>query len=329
MDAQSKLNRNYDNTAIYTSGFYANPSNNLDTHSKLFDAMKSLTMNQHDDTPFSLQIMLTNSEINIAPLGLIDLEELKEYENHQRQKYGLNYDRDAIPLEVKFIPHVEDEEIKKEIVGTTQELFADFNTQFSKIWHLVKEYLEENKKILDKIEADLIDDSHDVKNVYFEQFSKMSAAELKEKVGYEIEKTELSKFSLFMADMHEIQAIVLSAAQFISKEVMGNNAFIDVINDNVRRSTIFWVLDNTFYEIYFYVVNKYGLYNPKLVKYLKHHQDTLITNMRTDAYDRAKKMAASKKKVDFNKYFTDVFIPVAEQLLAKADEMKGLANDQD
>ena len=86
MDIQDKLKRDYENKSIYTAGFYADPDNDLANRKKLFDVLKSLVENQEATTPFALQIMLTNGEINVMPLGLVDLDELKKYENEQRSK---------------------------------------------------------------------------------------------------------------------------------------------------------------------------------------------------------------------------------------------------
>ncbi len=48
---------------------------------------------------------------------------------------------------------------KKEIVGTTDELFDQFNNHFTAIWMVVKSYLAENLAILQNLERDLITDS--------------------------------------------------------------------------------------------------------------------------------------------------------------------------
>ncbi|RVU70977.1 hypothetical protein EJK17_04535 [Lactobacillus xujianguonis] len=323
MDAQDRLNRSYQNSAIYTSGFYADPEDELNTHTKLFDSLKSLTMNQHGDTQFSLQIMTTNSEINVMPLGLVDLNDLKEYEDRQRAKYGLNYNKEDIPLLVQFSPHTEHGQVVKKIIGTTQDLFGNFNEAFPKIWHTIRDFLKENQKILTEIEADLIADSHDVKKEYFTNFSKMSADQRKEALGFALDEKEIAQFATYMADMHEVQAIVLSAASFSTNELLGKNLFADIMNDNVRRSTLFWVLDNTFYEIFYYFYQKYATDHEKMQKYLRHHKDTWIVNMRNDAFHRAQEQLTNpKNQIDFNHYFTDIFIPVAQQLATEITNFK-------
>lgn len=113
MDIQDKLKRDYENKSIYTAGFYADPDNDLANRKKLFDVLKSLVENQEATTPFALQIMLTNGEINVMPLGLVDLDELKKYENEQRSKHGLDEHNNDIPLLIQYAPHAEKKEVVK------------------------------------------------------------------------------------------------------------------------------------------------------------------------------------------------------------------------
>lgn len=324
MDAQEQLNRKYTNSSIYTSAFYADPDDALDNRAKLFEGLKSFTMNQHEDSPFCLQVMSTNSEINVMPLGLLDLEELKNYEQEQRRAKGLFQAGDEIPLVVKYIPHVKDEEVKQTVVTTTQELFADFNTAFPKVWAAVNDYLRDNQALLNAIEADLVADFADVYREYQANFTQMSASERQKALGFELKDEELDHFARYMADMHEVQAVIFSAAGFVKKELVGENTFQEVMNDNIRRSTFFWVLDNTFYEVLYYFLTHYGQENAKLAKHLRHQKATLISNMRNDAFERAQKeLSAVDTTTDFEKYFTDVYIPVAEQLAAEVDKFNG------
>lgn len=45
--------------------------------------------------------------------------------------------------------------------------------------------------------------------------------------------------------------------------------------------------------------------------------------MRNDAFQRAQRLTETPQlKVDFNKYLTDIFIPVAEQLTAEINKFK-------
>lgn len=323
MDVQQKLASKYDNIAIYTSGFYADPEDALGTRSKLLETLKSLTMNQHADTPFSLQIMTTNGEINVMPLGLLSLEELKDYENNHRQEAGLNHDDDAIPMVVQFAPHVEKAKVQKEVVGTTNALFDQFNDQFPKIWDVVNQYLDQNQAILLGIERDLLTDAADVQSEYYNNFSTMTPDEREKNLGYPLKDTDLTHFSHFMADMHEVQAVVMSAASFTQHEIVGDNLFAQVMNDRVLRNTLFWVLDNTFYEIMYYFIEKArGMDNAdKAIKHLRHQKKMMIINMRNDAFQRAQKaLETPKQAVDLNHYFTDVFIPVAEQFSTELDK---------
>ena len=45
--------------------------------------------------------------------------------------------------------------------------------------------------------------------------------------------------------------------------------------------------------------------------------------MRNDAFHRAQEFTEKQaKKVDFNEYFSDIFIPVAEQIIAEVNKFK-------
>ncbi|QAR37506.1 hypothetical protein [Lactiplantibacillus plantarum] len=325
MDIQEKLNAKYDNIAIYTSGFYADPEDELGTRSKLSETLKSFTMNQHADTPFSLQIMTTNGEINVMPLGLLSLDELKAYETKRREQAGLTTDDDAIPLVVQFAPQTEKEQIQKQIVGTTQDLFDNFNTHFAAIWTVVKADLQANQTLLVGIERDLISDSADIQREYQDNFKLMDAPTRKAKLGFDLKDTDLTHFSTFMADMHEIQAIVLSSAAFVKNELLGDDLFAQVMNDKVSRNTLFWVLDNTFYETLYYFIEKYcDIANgKKLTRHLHHQKKLLIINMRNDAYQRAQAAVEDvTTKLDMDKYFSDIFVPIAEQLAREVDQFQ-------
>lgn len=323
MDIKQKLENQYDNIAIYTAGFYADPEDELGTRSKLMETLKSFVMNQHADVPFSLQMMLTNGEINIMPLGLLSLDELKAYENEQRRQRGLKGDNGQIPMVVQFAPHVEKAEIRKQIIGTTDDLFNNFKSTFATIWEVVKADLSANQQLLTNIETDLVADSTDVKKEYQVTFSKLTPQQLQDKLGFNIKENDLDHFSTFMADMHEIQAIVMSAAAFTTKEVIADNLFAQVMVDDVRRGTFFWVLDNTFYEILYYFIKKYGATGNggTITKHLHHQKKLLIINMRNAAYQNVQTILANPKKAaDMTHYFSDLFIPVAEQLAAEVDK---------
>lgn len=323
MNAEEKLNREYENRAIYTSGFYAAPENDLANRQKLFDALKSLVTNQEPTAPFSLQIMATNCEINVMPLGLLNLDELKDYEKKQRLQHGFHHQDQGTPLLVQYSPHVEGQPVQKKIVGTVEELFDDFNGQIEQVWNAINHFLQANFQLLTVIEQDLIEDSHDVEKEYRTIFGKMTANQREDKLGFSLADEEVAQFSNYMADMHEVQAIVLSAASFANRELLGDNSFNEMMGDNVRRSTVFWVLDNTFYEIFYYFLFSYQDHHEKLAKYLLHQRKTLIINMRNDAFDRTQKLTETPQlKVDFNKYFTDIFIPVAEQITAEINKFR-------
>jgi len=200
-------------------------------------------------------------------------------------------------------------------------IVRNFNEQIEKIWQTVKEFMQDNFALLTIIEKDLIADSQNAMQEYQITFSKMTEAERKEKLGFSVPENEINQFCHYMADMHEVQAIVLSAGAFANHELLGKNSFTEMISDNIRRSTLFWVLDNTFYEIYYYFYMSND--NEKLHKRLKHQREALIVNMRNDAFHRAQEFTEKQvKNVDFNEYFSDIFIPVAEQIIAEVNKFK-------
>ncbi len=325
MDIKQKLANQYDNIAIYTAGFYAAPEDQLNTRSQLMATLKSFVLNQHAEDPFSLQIMLTNGEINIMPLGLLSLDDLKEYEDEQRKKHGLLNLDDQIPLVVQFASHTEDAQVQKKVVATTDALFSNFEDTFLQLWDAVKADLDLNQQLLIEVVTDLVEDSQDVKHDYLKNFANLTPKQRQDKLGFTLKDTDLNRFSAFMADMHEVQAIVMSAAAFTKQEIIGENLFTQVMADNVRRGTFFWVLDNTFYEILYYFIEKYrsAENGATVVKHLHHIKKSLLPNMRNDAFERVQAyLNDPKKSVDMTHYFTDLFIPVAEQLSAEIDKFQ-------
>ena len=125
--------------------------------------------------------------------------------------------------------------------------------------------------------------------------------------------------------MHEIQAIVLSSAAFVKNELLGDDLFAQVMNDKVSRNTLFWVLDNTFYETLYYFIEKYRdiANGKKLTRHLHHQKKLLIINMRNDAYQRAQAAVEdATTKLDMDKYFSDIFVPIAEQLAREVDQFQ-------
>lgn len=322
MDIKQRLTEQYEHISIYSAGFYADPENNFENRNKLLDTLKSFVINQHASTPFCLQIMTTNGEINIMPLGLLDLTELRLYEKKLRRKRELALQSEGTPLLIQFIPHIEKTAINRQIIGTTEELFKNFDKQFIKIWHVVQQDLESNQLILESIEDKLLTDSQKIANTYQQQLEKTEPAERESKVGFKLAATEIGKFSYFMADMSEIQAIISSAADFCHQELLADNLFVQVINDSVRRSTFFWILDNTFYEIFYYFIQKYQklIVDPKIVKHLHYKKSNLLTNMRTDAYKLTTDLVNHPdKKIDFNQLLSNIFMPLAKKIAADID----------
>lgn len=321
MDIQNKLNAKYENTPIYTSGFYADPEDPLKNRSTLLTTLKSFTENQDAATPFALQIMATNSELTIAPLGLLDLQELRDYTAKKRQTEGLIAGEDTfeLPLVVQFEAHTEKASVERELITTTDELFSDFTPAFDKIWAQVKLYLAKNQALLEEMVADLITDSQKIAPKFIGQLTEMSATEREKTIGFKLLDTELEQFSRYLSDNHEVKAVISSAAAFATHEIVGEQLFGQAMNDRILRNTFFWDLDNTFHEIFYYFLRKYAVANSKLAKHLNHIKGGLLSTMRKDAWDKSSELATDAKTTqkDLERMFTAVFMPLAEQLTAE------------
>lgn len=315
MDAQAKLKHQYANKPIYTSGFFADPESDLDNRQKLQTALKSFVKNQQPDTPFALQIMATNSEITIAPLGLLELDELETYLAEQRRA-GLP-ETAALPLMIQFEPHIQAGELQKDRVASVQALFADFNATFELIWQQVKADIALNETLLLDLTQTLIKNGQTEQQKMLTHLQTLSTEERQKTLGFAIEPDKLDTLTRHLTDQHQSQAIMSSAAALAMNEIIGNDLFGQALNDPVRRNIFFWNLDNTFYEIFYYYTVKYGTKQVKLTKYLQHQRSQLLETTRQLAWEKAQAITndpVATKQLDLNRYFADVFTPLAEKL---------------
>ncbi|MFD0896898.1 hypothetical protein [Loigolactobacillus binensis] len=320
MDIQEKLKAKYENTPIYTSAFYADPEDTLKNRATLLSSLKAFTKNQDAATPFALQIMATNAELAIAPLGLLDLQELQDYTAQQRKNDGAIADDEtfALPLVVQFEAHTEKASVEKEQVTTVDALFNDFTSAFEKVWAQVKIYLAKNQALLEETVADLITDSQKIAPKFVSQLSAMSAAEREKTIGFKLPDAELERFSGYLADNHEVRAVISSAAAFATNEIIGDSFFGQAMNERILRNTFFWDLDNTFHDIFYYFLRKYAATDAKLAKHLNHIKPGLLSKMRKDAWEKSDELAHDAKTTqkDLDRMFTAVFMPLSEQLAA-------------
>ncbi|KRM95434.1 hypothetical protein [Loigolactobacillus rennini] len=314
------LNAQYDNQPIYTSAFYADPESPLQNRSTLLSTLKAFTKNESATTPFALQIMATNAELTIAPLGLLNLDELKTYTAKQRHTYGLNApETTELPLVVQYEPHTENAKVSRQLVTTCEALFRDFNPAFEKIWQQVNADLAKNQQLLEHMVADLITDSQKIAPKFSTHLKALTVEKRKETLGFDLPDNQLAQFSRYLADNQEVKAIIASGAGFASHEIVGKQLFAQAMNDQILRNTFFWDLDNTFHEIFYYYLRKYGTNKVKLSKRLNHIKPRLLTKMRQTAWQQANNLTKQTKTPPqaLEKLFTTVFVPVAEQLTAE------------
>lgn len=315
MDAQAKLKHQYANKPIYTSGFFADPESDLANRQKLQTALKAFIKNQQPDTPFALQIMATNSEITVAPLGLLALDDLSDFLAEQRRT-GQAESTD-LPLLIQFEPHTQEGQLQKHRIASVPALFTDFNATFELVWRQVKADLALNEMLLLDLTQTLIKNGQTEQQKMLTHLQSLSNEARQKTLGFAIAADKLQTLTRHLTDQHQSQAIMSSAAALAMNEIIGTDLFGQALNDPVRRNIFFWNLDNTFYEIFYYYTVKYGTKQIKLTKYLQHQRATLLTTTRKLAWEKAQAITTdpvATKQLDLNQYFADVFTPLAEKL---------------
>lgn len=325
-DLKKQINDRFENAPIQSSAFYADPEDHLDNQKKLRLTLKSFIETQNPDTPFALQVMATHSEITIMPLGLLDLNELKEWENKKRADSGKTYASDTqktgTPVVVQFEPHVKDYKREKEILDIyTDDLFDHFNDTFNdKLWPVIMKYLNENQTILRNIEKKLVSESQEVKETNLNQLKNMSSDEMQKKVGFKLTEDQFDHYATYIADLSQVNAILVSSGSFVKDQILKDMPFGQMMNLAEMRNTFFWVLDNTFNEIMYFYIQAFGSTNPNLKKHLNTIRKNLATLMRTDAWKKSNDIIEKGQKFNVQKFFTDVFMPIAENLEVEVDK---------
>ncbi|MFD1418086.1 hypothetical protein [Companilactobacillus keshanensis] len=327
-DLKKQINDRFENSPIQSSAFYADPEDQLDNQKKLRVTLKSFIETQNITTPFALQIMATHSDITIMPLGLLDLNELKEWEDKQRKENGVTYGtpdkKEGTPLVIQFESHVKDTKSDRQILNTyTDDLFNHFHDTFNNdIWPIVIKYLNENQTILYDLEKRLVEESNEIKNNTLKQLKKMSKVEIKEKIGMDLEENQWDHYSNYIADMSQVNSIIVSSSTFTKEQILKDKVFTQMMNIAQLRNTFFWILDNAFNEIIFFYIQAYGATDPKIKKHLHSIRKNLATNMRNAAWKRCNDIIEDQKKFDSQKFFTEVFLPIAENLEVEIDKFK-------
>ncbi|MFD1671869.1 hypothetical protein ACFQ5M_07175 [Agrilactobacillus yilanensis] len=319
VNAQEFLKIDYNNISLKTSGFYAAPESDAQVRQQLFETLQALFKQEPADTFFALSMMLTMGEIMIAPLGVLDLEAVKQFGANQQLDYTALTPEDQLewPLAVRFISHTPDADSQETTVASGLELKADFAQAFEALWAAVKQYLDLNQTTMTKMLATLIEDSTQVEGDFYQELSKLDAKQRAEKVGFELADGEVTQFTKYMSDSHEVMNIVRSAADFVKSELVQDQAFAQIFNDAHYRSTYYWVLDNTFYELYYYYIQKYSA-DSKVEKYLKHREADWLTQMRQTALKGSQQVSEQPKanlNPDVAALFDHIFLPLNEKIL--------------
>ncbi|AKP67822.1 hypothetical protein [Companilactobacillus ginsenosidimutans] len=325
-DLKNQINDRFENSPIQSSAFYADPEDHLDNQKKLRLTLKSFIETQNPDTPFALQLMCTHAEITIMPLGLLDLNELKEWENKKRSESGKTYatedEKTGFPIVVQFEPHVKDFKPEKDILDIyTDDLFDHFNDTFNdKLWPAVMKYLNENQTILRDVEKKLVDERDEVRETNLTQLKDMSDDQMIKKIGYSLNENQFEHYATYIADLSQVNAILVSSGTFVKDQILKDMPFGQMMNLAEMRNTFFWVLDNTFNEIIYFYIQGFGTTNPNLKKHLNTIRKNLATLMRTDAWKKCNDIIEKNEKFNIQKFFTDVFMPIAENLEVEVDK---------
>lgn len=319
VNAQKFVNVDYNEISLQTSGLYASPESDAQVRQQLFETLQSLFKQAPADTFFALSVMMTMGEIMIAPLGVLDIEAVKKFDENQKLNYDALTPEDQMqwPLVVRFISHTKDAENKDTIVASALELKTDFTAAFEQLWTAVKQDLDLNQTIMSNMLATLIQDSSQVATDFQQELTKLDAKKREEKVGFELPDNEIEQFTKYMSDSHEVMNVVRSAADFVKTELVRDQPFVQIFNDAHYRTTYYWILDNTFYEMYYYYMQKYGT-TDKVAKYLKHRQEQWLTQMRQVALKSSQQVSEDPKanlSPNVSSLFDHIFLPLNEKIL--------------
>ncbi|MFD1485850.1 hypothetical protein ACFQ5J_11495 [Lacticaseibacillus baoqingensis] len=309
--------QSYANAPVQSAAFYADPEDMLANHKKLRETLEAFVKTQSPDTPFALQILATHSAITLMPLGLFDLDEVKQWEHTQREQAEVTTNtQDGLPLVLQFESHVKEADNRKIILDlTANTLFTDFNHAFKdRLWPRVVELLTTNQKLLYQLAKQLTKQKETAAAKQLQALQKLSDDQLKAQVGFALPPSEQAHYADYTADLAQVNAILLASADFVREQPQQGISFQEMMMRPELRNVFFWCLDNTFYEIVYFYIQAYGGRNAKLSKHLRSMRKQLAPMMRTDAWQKADEALKAKKTVVLPEFFGAVFFPIAEQL---------------
>ena len=327
-----QLQRNsYADAPVQSAAFYADPEDMLANHKQFRETLESFVKTQSVDTPFALQILATHSAITLMPLGLFDLDEVRQWEHDQREQADTttNLETPGLPLVLLFESHVKEADNQKQILDCTAEaLFNDFNRVFQDVlWPAVVELLTRNQQLLYQLAKTLTRQKEEAAAKQLAALAKMTPEDLETQVGFPLPPEEQAHYADYTADLAQVNAILLASADFVREQPQKDITFQEMMMRPELRNVFFWCLDNTFYEIVYFYISAYGGRDAKLAKHLRSLRKQLAPMMRTDAWHKADEALKAKQAVELPQFFGDVFFPIAEQLEVAINQFTEAAND--
>ncbi|MCI2032867.1 MAG: hypothetical protein LKJ69_05630 [Lactobacillus sp.] len=309
--------QSYANAPVQSAAFYADPEDMLANHKQLRETLEAFVKTQDPDTPFALQILATHSAITLMPLGLFDLDDVRQWEHDQRENAAVTTNtQDGLPLVLQFDSHVQEADNQKRILDLpVTALFTDFNHAFQDfLWPQVLEFLTANQKLLYQLAKQLTTQKETAAAKQLATLQQMSADDLQAQVGFALPPSEQAHYADYTADLAQVNAILLASADFVREQPQKGISFQEMMLRPELRNVFFWCLDNTFYEIVYFYIQAYGGRHAKLGKHLRSLRRQLAPMMRTDAWHKADDALKAKKVVELPEFFGSIFFPIAEQL---------------
>lgn len=320
----------YADAPVQSAAFYADPEDMLANHKQLRETLEAFVKTQSADTPFALQILATHSAITLMPLGLFDLDEVRQWEHDQRAKTETTTNADrGLPLILQFESHVQEADNSKQILDcTADDLFTDFNRVFADVlWPAVVALLTRNQQLLYQLAKTLTTQKNKAAAKQREALAKLTPEQLEAQVGFPLPAADQAHYADYTADLAQVNAILLASADFVREQPQKDITFQEMMMRPELRNVFFWCLDNTFYEIVYFYISAYGGRSPKLSKHLRSLRKQLAPMMRTDAWHKADSALKAKQAVALPQFFGDVFFPIAEQLEVAVNQFTEAAHD--
>lgn len=317
------LNTGYQDATIQSAAFYADPEDMLQNQKELRETLQAFVATQEATTPFALQVLATHGVVTLRPLGLFALDEVKTWEHEQRTALPVGAPLPEPPLVVTFQSHVDEAENTTDVLNVTQSaLFADFTTSFRTIWQAVVAGLTLNQRSLYAVTKKLAANQAKATAAQTEALQTLSDDQRETQVGFVLPDEAIPHYAAYLADLQQVNAILLASATFVKEQLLQTHLFAQMMNLAQERNTFFWVLDNTFNEIVYFYIATYGK-QPAVAKRLQTLRKQLAPKLRTQAWQQADQLLKDNAAFEPQRFFGELFLPLAEQLEVTVAEMAG------